>query len=86
MKTIITALGQAINGEAAPGFMSPEFKTIMATIGQISVPAVADTPEGKQALSQIGLETIKLLLNHLSGSMVTERTLAIMRDSGGDLC
>lgn len=81
LEIVNEALAQAINNELAPSFRSPEFADLVAAICGISNQAV---PEAHQRLlfEQIGRKAVLLLLDRLTASMGTERTVAIMRGDG----
>jgi hypothetical protein len=78
---ITTALEQAIQGEPAPSFNSPEFRQLVSAISSITGAA-----DNRLESRLIGRKALSLLLSRLNASMQSERAVAVMRDNGENLC
>jgi hypothetical protein len=80
--TILTALEQAIGGEPAPKFSTPEFRGLLSALTVITATNVC--PKTQFIHEKLGRAAMTILLDRLQASMTAERTLAIMRNDTPD--
>jgi exonuclease I len=80
--TILTALEQAITGEPAPSFCSPEFRELLSAVTALMAPGIG--PREHVIHEKLGRAAMTMLLDRLQASMTAERTLAIMRSDKPD--
>lgn len=78
IQAIVTALEQALQGEPVDSFKRPEFGELIKAVN-----LVATRPYGCEV---VGRRMLQLVLDRMNASMHTERELAIIRGSAGDLC
>lgn len=78
IEKITSYLSAQLNGEPSPAMRSPERAEIMAAISDI-----LNDPDDR---NQLALKVLGLVTQRLQVSLIAERQMAIMRDSGSWLC
>jgi hypothetical protein len=83
--TVNAAIEQAIQGEAAPGFSTAEFKGLMDATTCI-LNSVGSDPFKQAIFESIGRKAVLALLDRNMASMAAERELCILRDNARPVC